>query len=311
MGNPRHEAWEGFTDGLARAVRRGELPPRGDRTFLQQAAVEAVADGACPDFEYVRAKRTRLGHGHVEGLACLVKVKGGAAMWDRQFPQARTHRGEGDREESASRAARRAKQKVRQLAKALGCSSMGTLTYQANMIERSQFWRDFKLFIRKVRERLPHFEYVVVPEKQKRGAYHAHFGMSALPARIHCGRGVFVKSWNWMRSLWRQTIKGGGNFDEQKKLGRGAHARVMKIAHYIGKYVAKDFAEGELDAKRYAASRGGAAVVESRRFDASNLAEAIAWVYGAIDGEMIECQSWHSRERSLYWISAYTGAPRS
>lgn len=171
-----------------------------------------------------------------------------------------TERGEGDREASAKRAARRAKQKVRHLCKAMGVNSLWTLTYRANVVDRELVLKHLDAFRRRVVDVLGEWKYVAVLEKQERGALHIHLATHALPVRLLQG-GAKVKSWNVMRAIWRRvTGELGGNFDEAKRRKRWGGSAAIRgagaIASYIGGYVAKDMLASELNRKRYSVSKG-------------------------------------------------------
>ena len=171
-----------------------------------------------------------------------------------------TERGEGDREASSIRAARRAKQRVRHLCKAMAVNSLWTLTYRANVVDRELVLRHLDAFRRRVVEVLGEWKYVAVLEKQERGALHIHLATHALPVRLASG-GVKVKSWDVMRAIWRRVVgELGGNFDEAKRVRRYGSSTAVRgasaIASYIGGYVAKDMRESELNRKRYSVSKG-------------------------------------------------------
>ena len=301
---------------VARCIERGELPPVADWTWLQRTGIEAYVDGNAEPHSYYRTKVTRLGHGHIAALACKVTVDPWKALWKRLFPeQALTARGEGDRERNAEDAAKRAKTKVRQLCKAIGVNSLGTLTYRQDVRDRNQVLRHWKAFIRKVRAVLPSFAYVACIEAQGRGSLHVHFGMRKLPKWVlymdpKTLRSCRVKSWDFMRAIWLRTIKVDGmdgSFDESAKMGRGDHARVMKIASYVSKYVAKDFADDvNLNRKRYFASEVPTIRPEVRSYgEAASMADLIAGLYAEIPGELIDFQTFHQGNREFFWYSAH------
>lgn len=49
-----------------------------------------------------------------------------------------------------------------------------TLTYKENMTDRARLMDDFEEFVRRLRKRIGHFEYIVAAEPQGRGAWHLH-----------------------------------------------------------------------------------------------------------------------------------------
>ena len=178
--------------------------------------------------------------------------------WSEPGPQEpdlpeRVERGEGDRESSIDRASRRAKTKVRRLAKAMQADCLLTLTYRENVTDKKRVEADFKAF-RKRLTALGPFQYVATLEKQQRGAYHIHIACRQFPAWLKNEHGVRVKSYNVIRSMWRRVVgSDNGNVDLTKP--RGANS-AHKVAAYIAKYVTKCIEDAALNAKSYWASRG-------------------------------------------------------
>lgn len=303
--SPKHAA-------IARSIALGDVPAEADWTWQQRAAVVAYLDGAAEPHDKWLVKITDCGHGHREAIAVKQHVDPWRTLCRMYFDEKRK-RGEGDRDDSIERASRRAKQKVRQLCKALGCDSLGTLTYRDNVTDRPTVLKHWKQFVARVRKVLPAFDYVATIEKQARGALHIHMAMRRLPARLWLKanpitgqRAGWVKSWDVMRAIWRRVIGGsGGNFDENKRAGRGAYARCMRIAGYVGKYVAKDFAEGELNSRRYMASSMPQPTVSRQWHDVAVLPELVASIYSGISADLIDCSTWLSKTGDMLWISAY------
>lgn len=149
------------------------------------------------------------------------------------------------------RSCRRARTKVRRLAKYKRLDTMLTLVYAANQTDRQLAQVHLAAFVRRVRRVIPDFEYVAVAETQKRGAWHWHMAVKQLSSGYWVG-GKYRHSWNLLRSIWRSVIHGGGNIDVKApgKPGRGVH----KLASYLTKYITKDFASGVKNQNRYQAS---------------------------------------------------------
>lgn len=296
--------------GIAWSIARGDIPPEAEWSWAQAAAVQAYLDGQAETHDKWLVKVTECGNGHREAVAMRKTVDPWRRLVQLHFDKKRV-RGEGDREASAERAARRAKQKVRQLCKALGCNALGTLTYRGNQRCRDLALKHWKEFVRRVRKVLPAFDYVAVTERQKRGAVHIHLAMRKLPARLFLrsdnGNGAWVKSWDVMRAIWRRVVGSwGGTFNESSKLGRGHMARCMRIANYLGKYVAKEFADdAQLNAKRYFASELVQPVVTRRWQETAVMADLIAEVFSGIDGELLDVSSYLSRDGDFFWLSSH------
>lgn len=227
-----------------------------------------------------------------------------------------TPRGEGDRVSSIERGARRAKQKVRYLAKSMGVNALWTLTYRDNVQDRELVLAHLDAFRRRVVAVLGEWAYIAVIERQKRGAFHIHLATHALPARIVKPGYRPVKSWDVMRSIWRHITKEhGGNFDEAKRRRWGVNAGRSKpitgagaIASYIAGYVAKDMLESELNRKRYSASKGvrpPAICVEER--NASTMHGLIELAYEFIGSRIT--RSWFDRERGVFFLESDDSRP--
>ncbi len=148
------------------------------------------------------------------------------------------------RELHEDRASRRARSRLRQLILATNADHLLTLTYRANITDFRAASADLGRFIRRVRTYLPGWVYIAVPERQKRGAWHWHLAVF--------GR----QDVDLLRSCWRDVV-GEGNIDVQQPK-RGAANRRLAIVKYLGKYLAKGFAEGdrELNGHRFRASLG-------------------------------------------------------
>lgn len=167
--------------------------------------------------------------------------------------QPKSARGEGDRERSIERAARRAKTRVRRLCKAAGFDCMLTLTYRENMQDFDRLIADFKAFRKRLGAFGP-FHYVATVERQKRGAYHLHIACKRFPAWLNNEAGVRVKSFNLIRSMWRRVV-GADNGAVRLSQGKGNNGS-HRIASYISKYITKDIDDAQLNKKRYWASPG-------------------------------------------------------
>ena len=139
------------------------------------------------------------------------------------------------------RSARRAKTQVRRLIKAKNLDTMLTLTYKENVEDRARMARDFDVFMKRIRRIFPHFQYVCVFERQKRGAWHAHMAVQRVQSH-YLHRGVLVKSYDLLRAVWRAVV-GEGNVDISKAR-RHSQRNIAKLAGYLSKYLSKTFDDG-------------------------------------------------------------------
>lgn len=155
----------------------------------------------------------------------------------------RRERGQGDREASAQRCAARARTQVRRHVMAHGLDHMVTFTFRENVQDIDDAWRAWDKFRRLVEARTgKKLHYVVVPERQKRGAWHFHVAVRGF---------VPVALW---RALWRRCTPDGQGT---------VHARYLRavsrigIVRYLAKYLTKAFGErDQLNRRRYAIARG-------------------------------------------------------
>ena len=148
------------------------------------------------------------------------------------------------------RASRRARSRLRQLILSTQADHLLTLTYRDNICDFEQASRDLSRFVRLLRKHLPGWLYIAVPEKQKRGAWHWHLAV------------VGRQDVSLLRRLWVGVVA-DGNIDVQQPK-RGMNRR-LALVKYLGKYLAKGFAEGhrELNGHRYRAAQGIRLPVES------------------------------------------------
>lgn len=223
----------------------------------------------------------------------------------------RTARGAAeDRQASVERATRRARKAARVRCKASGYDSLFTFTYRENVQDRDLVAAHWKETVRRIRRVLPDFSYVAVLERQKRGALHLHVATHRLPAAFNV-RGVRLKSWNVLRSIWRSVVGDlGGNFDESKRR-RTSRANAFRIARYITKYISKDFEDGELDRKRYwaggpwKAPRRVSMLFPRERGQFGMPADLVGLVFDEVAGGECEFSHWIHPDGHVYWIAAY------
>lgn len=227
-----------------------------------------------------RARVFDLGHGQIEAIISPVRdwvecePLSPSALADAIEQQHVVHaltpleREERD-VKNEERSCRRARTKVRRLAKYKRLDTMLTLTYTENQQDRKLAQRHLAAFIRRVRLVIPAFEYVAVAETQKRGAWHWHMAVKQVSSGYWVG-GKYRHSWNLLRSIWRSVIAGGGNVDVKApgKPGRGVH----KLASYLTKYITKDFASGVKNQNRYQAS--GSALPDGVTLELPTLGQA-------------------------------------
>lgn len=141
----------------------------------------------------------------------------------------------------------RAKRQMRSKILMMGASRMLTLTYRENKTDLAECWKDLRRFVRLVKKQIPDFQYIAVPEFQKRGAVHFHIAV----------KGFY--NYNLMRFLWRKAICGNGtetvgaaNFTSPRK---GSEWRRAALSRYMAKYMSKGIESQEKNKKRYSSSQ--------------------------------------------------------
>lgn len=151
-----------------------------------------------------------------------------------------------------ARSVRRSKAQVRRKCMAGGLDHLLTLTYRANVTDLGLAFCDAKRFIRLVRERLPDWKYVLVPERHdsektseaKRGSVHFHMAV----------RGF--QDVRFLRRCWQRVV-GEGNVDVKGPRGRGSVKwKLPTLASYLSKYITKESAASATSRQRYRVAEG-------------------------------------------------------
>jgi hypothetical protein len=136
----------------------------------------------------------------------------------------------------------RAKKQVRYKSMMMNADRMLTLTYRENVTDLSQAWSDLKAFSRKMKSEFDEdWQYICVPEFQKRGAVHFHMAIS----------GFFPV--NKVRQFWRDIV-GEGNIDitSPRSIGKNSW-NPKRIALYLAKYIIKNDSV-EFNKRRYSST---------------------------------------------------------
>lgn len=148
-------------------------------------------------------------------------------------------------------AAARAKKNVRHLCKSMGADTMLTFTYRGLQLDLDLCKVHLREFVRRLKRVWPGFKAVAAFEQQKRGAWHVHMATVRVPRDLQHKSGASVKSFNLIRSIWRNVTKEyGGNIDVAKRK-RNSQRSPAKIAAYLSKYITKDYELGEKWSNRW------------------------------------------------------------
>lgn len=219
--------------------------------------------------DQLKLKAHDLGNGHLELTASRVMVWR-ELDWSPMVIQDHLDMMERYREEHADevrqrhaeQSARRAKKRIRQLCKVAGVDTLLTLTYRANQTDLDLCKRHLKEFNRRMLRVFPGFSFVGGFEPQKRGAWHVHLCIRAIPVALRRGDQVVtndrnaqnlvkVKSYDVIRAIWRSVVGDlGGNIDVAKRK-RNSKRSPAQIAAYVAKYITKAFADGEMWSNRW------------------------------------------------------------
>lgn len=127
-------------------------------------------------------------------------------------------------------AVRRARRLIRERCIAIRADRLVTFTYKSNQCEVLRAWHHWRMFLQRCRRHGLEFEYVVVAERQERGAIHLHCATNRFLA-------VQVLQWHW-----NEVTSDPGNVDVSYHAVKGGRAdwRFGRLASYISKYIGKE-----------------------------------------------------------------------
>jgi len=130
-----------------------------------------------------------------------------------------------------------------------------TLTYQNNMQDPEQLYRDWMVYWKRVKRSLLEHEldYITVAEPQGRGAWHLHILIKSDKPIVFgtVEKPFYSWSYKWLRDSWREVIGGGGSAEIEPLYMNGD----KDIGTYLGSYFSSfESPEGEAkdkNGKRY------------------------------------------------------------
>lgn len=165
----------------------------------------------------------------------------------------------------AVRSASRAKRVIREACCQLMVDRMFTFTFRENVDCVDEFWLAIGYFVTEYRKELPYtfylghqkftvesLDYVLVPELQKRGAYHGHVGVHG-PHDINRMRRCWHKA---QEKLGLRSPDGNVNVKRFRHSPRNRMTKARTIAGYLAKYLSKDLKGGDMYRKRYSKTNG-------------------------------------------------------
>lgn len=210
------------------------------------------------------------------------------------------------RQRSLKSAARRAKNRVRRLCKAMGVDTMLTLTYRANQTDLGLCKKHVKEFNRRLLRLMPDFAFVAAFERQERGAWHVHLATRRVPVVMkdrNAINAVKVKSYDVIRAVWRSVVGDlGGNIDVAR---RRFHSRQTsaQIASYIAGYIVKEYAEGDKWSNRWT-HYGDGAVPDPIDLGIVNSARAVVeTAYMLVSDTARVCRMWMSNWQDAFFLA--------
>lgn len=257
-----------------------------------------------------------LGHGHREiSISRSVWWEHTATMSDEAYAlylqavENQTDEQLAERKASnLKRSARRATTKLRRTCKVMGVDALLTLTYAFNQQDLALCKKHLKEFVRRMRKLIPGFAYVAAFERQKRGAWHVHMAIHALPMNLAASNGVKVKSYGVVRAVWRSVVgELGGNIDQARRK-RNSRKTPAKMAAYISKYILKAFEDGEDHSNRYSASAVDMPAAVRVRIMGEKLVDLISLVYVGLGGDVLS-SPWLSRFGDRFFVTSELPPP--
>lgn len=259
-----------------------------------------------------------LGHGHREAVVQrCIDWEHVCTMSDEAFAlyEIARCRPDPDKDESnALRAARRAKTDARRRCKAMGVDTMLTLTYRENQTDLALCKKHLDLFRKRMQRAFPGFAYVAAFEQQKRGAWHVHLAIHALPIAIK-HKGIKIKSWSVVRSCWQGVVgvdNGNVDFSRRRKQKRRSPAR---MASYMSKYMLKAFTDsgGAFggQGRRWSSTQVTMPPAVRERFRGAALHSLIELAYSfAADGSCDVATGWLSPFKDSFFLATEPPDPR-
>jgi hypothetical protein len=146
-------------------------------------------------------------------------------------------------EEAQRVAISRARQVVAKKCRAIGAARMLTLTTREPVTDLDAFWKLFQRFLQRCRRSGLEFQYVAVPELQKRGAWHVHVAID----RFLPHSAIYAE---WV------AVVGSGTSDLHFFRAGNDAERCIAVAGYISKYIGKALMGSDFGRKRYRCSKG-------------------------------------------------------
>lgn len=210
------------------------------------------------DAPFYEAKTFHFPDGGVETVAWR-RIERGPSAADMPLRVVSAEEREARRLDSREFCARRAKSKVRRIARTLGLDRMLTFTTRELSTAYDDIVEDWARFRRAIKAGHPGFAYVAVvePHPQNPGHYHLHVAVRGF-------HDVNVLRRTWHQVLRRRISADGspGNVQVEKKRGGTAE----RIAKYLAKYLGKTFTEGALAHRKSYWSAAKASVLKVARW---------------------------------------------
>jgi len=223
-------------------------------------------------------------------------------------------------ETNKERSVRRARQKIRWLAKCIGADRLLTLTFRENVVDLGEAYKALTPFLAMCRREWPgSFKFVLVPERQKRGAWHFHLAMRGW-WNVNKLRGFWWRACgalvSWSddgRPVLEDRTETPGNVQMNAPRSRGKSRRnwsVDRLSGYLAKYVGKAVAEQDLDGRAsYRATRGLHPVIQRYIIRALTYSDVLKQFFTIASPPGVSAYVFESPDRCLLWASGSCAPP--
>jgi hypothetical protein len=235
-------------------------------------------------------------------------VEGGWCNFRKREGKVEVKRGEGDPERRKARSVARAKREILRKCMTAHLDHLVTCTYRRNETSLQQAMIDATRFVQAVRKGCPDWQYIMTWEIQEERArvtghrvWHLHFavrGFQNIPL---------------LQNAWESVVGAGmGNCDvhipghkKGEKYRPSARWGRLRLGRYLGKYIAKNFEETELNKKRYWHSEGVSSP-QVERVPVIGQGDMRSWAVDLFKGSGVRVVRVWEHEMGLYgYISSF------
>jgi len=194
-------------------------------------------------------------HDFGDGCVESVVIKQSERLPKPRKGRKRTSRTRDDMEpEHLARSISRARKSMRHKAMMMRADRMLTLTYRDMVTDLDLAYSHLATFERLCRKQWGKFDFIAVPEYQKRGCLHFHIALN----RFY--------SVGLLRHFWHKAIGSKGGNVDMTSPRTGAQWNRVRLCRYLSKYMSKSIGLQCIGRKRFTSSRGIPAPAKSVYF---------------------------------------------